>query len=386
MSGQEIYFNLNPVNFLIASGILQIFIVSGVLFFRKDGHLLASRLLAITLFIVGLHLTNLMLLDLNLDNMYPFLLWLPYSYLTAIGPLIFFYTKSLTENGFKISSKVLMHFVPVIIEWLLQVVQIIYSVKQDVIYYNTPTDFIISPVIYISAAISIFYYLKRSLAIIKNHEIWVLKNFSNVKEVTLAWLYKLIAYYRILWMLWIPVVIIFLLLFRFQLQYLGLVIIIYGLILSITYLTYWIGLEGLRRTNFIYVTRRDLPSENKSYTNLSEKEIKSHIAKVKQLMNDEKLYLNEHLNLRDFADKAAADPNLISYILNTHLHKNFYEFVNSYRIEEVKKKMNDPKYAHLKLMAIAYECGFNSKATFNRVFLKMEGVSPTAYKNRQSGL
>ncbi|MDN5214889.1 helix-turn-helix domain-containing protein [Fulvivirgaceae bacterium BMA12] len=386
MNGQEIYFNLNPVNFLIVSGILQIFIVSAVLFFRKDDQLHAGKLLAITLFIVGLHLTNLMLLDLNLDNMYPFLLWLPYSYLTAIGPLIFFYTKSRTENRFKISSKAWIHFVPVIIEWLLQVVQIIFSVKQDVIYYNTPTDFIISPIIYISAAISIFYYLKRSLAVIKNHEIWVLKNFSNVKEVTLAWLYKLIAYYRILWMLWIPVVIIFLLLFRFQLQYLGLVIIIYGLILSITYLTYWIGLEGLRRTNFIYITRRRLPSENKSYTNLSEKEIKSHIAKVKQLMNDEKLYLNEHLNLRDFADKAAADPNLISYILNTHLHKNFYEFVNSYRIEEVKKKMNDPKYAHLKLMAIAYECGFNSKATFNRVFLKMEGVSPTAYKNRQSRL
>ena len=386
MNNEEIYFNLNPVNFLIVSGIFQIFIVSGVLFFRKDDHVHAGRLLAITLFIVGMHLTKLMLLNLNLDNMFPFLLWLPYSYLTAIGPLIFLYTKSRTEADFKISGKEWINFAPVAVELVFQLIQIIYSISQNVIYYNTPTDFIISPIIYLSAAVSIFYYLRRSLVVIKNHEIWVMKNFSNVKEVTLEWLYKLISYYRILWMLWIPFVIMFLLLFRFQLQYLVLLVLSYGLILAITYLTYWIGLEGLRRMNFIYVARRDFPTENKSYTNLSEREIKTYIAKVKQLMNNEKLYLNEHLNLRDFAEKAVADPNLISYILNTHLNKNFYEFVNSYRIEEVKKKINDPKYAHLKLIAIAYECGFNSKATFNRVFLKVEGVSPTAYKKQQSSL
>jgi AraC-like DNA-binding protein len=60
--------------------------------------------------------------------------------------------------------------------------------------------------------------------------------------------------------------------------------------------------------------------------------------------------------------------------------KSFYDYVNERRIEEVKRKINDPKYSHLKLVEVAYECGFNSKATFNRVFKKIEGHSPTDYK------
>jgi hypothetical protein len=76
--GQEpTYFNWNPVNFLIISGLLQNFILSGILFFRRGDRPVASKILAVTIFIVSLHLANLMVLDTNLDNLFLAILWLP---------------------------------------------------------------------------------------------------------------------------------------------------------------------------------------------------------------------------------------------------------------------------------------------------------------------
>ena len=139
-----------------------------------------------------------MILDLNLDNRYPQLLRIPYSYLTAIGPLILLYTRSLLEKEFKISKQELILFLPVAVEFILQVTQITYSSINNILYYNTPADGIIAVLIYVFSAASTFYYSNRSLKTIRSHEKWVERNFSNSKGLTLAWLYKLLSYYRIL--------------------------------------------------------------------------------------------------------------------------------------------------------------------------------------------
>lgn len=97
----------------------------------------------------------------------------------------------------------------------------------------------------------------------------------------------------------------------------------------------------------------------------------------------EKIFLNENLSLREFALHLKADPNLISFILNNHLGGNFYDFVNRYRIEEVKNKLNNPEYKHLSLLGIALESGFNSKTTFNRVFKQVMGVTPTEFQKKR---
>ena len=97
-------------------------------------------------------------------------------------------------------------------------------------------------------------------------------------------------------------------------------------------------------------------------------------------MQKEKLYLHETLSLRTLANRLQLDPNLVSYVLNNIFHKSFYDYVNEFRIEEVKRKIDDPAYSHFKIVEIAYECGFNSKATFNRVFKKLTGKSPSEYK------
>ena len=78
-------------------------------------------------------------------------------------------------------------------------------------------------------------------------------------------------------------------------------------------------------------------------------------------------------------------PAHLSKVVNSGLDKNFNDFVNGYRVEAVKNKMSDPSTAHLTLLGIAYECGFNSKATFNRAFKKHAGVSPSAFLKASGG-
>ncbi len=379
---QPIYFNLNPVNFLIISGLLQNFILSGILFFRKSDNPTSSKILSVIIFIATLHLANLMVLDTNLDNLFPSILWLPYSYLAAVGPLIFLYTNSFVNSDFKMAKKYIPHFIPAAVELLFQVIQIANAANRNILYYNAPLYFHIVSVLYLWTAISIFYYLRLSLLLINNHESWVLKNYSNLKDITLAWLLKLISYYRILWMIWIPFILAFLLFFRFQLLYLIVVALLYFLMTILTYLTYWIGLEGLRRVNVVFLKPEITQSLNKNYNHLTTEEVKEYVQRIELAMVKEKLFLNENLSLRDLAKSVETDPNLVSFILNTGLKKNFYEFINSYRIEEVKARLNNPAYKHLTILGIALESGFNSKTSFNRVFKQLTGQTPSEFQKQ----
>jgi AraC-like DNA-binding protein len=166
-------------------------------------------------------------------------------------------------------------------------------------------------------------------------------------------------------------------------MYIAVVLILYLLMLILTYLTLWIGVEGVGRGTLVFVKPDENKTENKNFSKLGQEEVQRHIERIIQLMRGEKMYLNENLSLRELASQMKSDPNLISFILNKHLDSNFYDFINCYRIEEVKNKLSDPRYKHLSLLGIALESGFNSKTTFNRVFKQVTGVTPTEFQKKR---
>jgi AraC-like DNA-binding protein len=98
-----------------------------------------------------------------------------------------------------------------------------------------------------------------------------------------------------------------------------------------------------------------------------------------RFMNNEKPFLNPELSLPELADFLEISRNQLSAVINK-IHKiNFYEFVNRYRVAEVKKLMLDPSNKHLKLISLAYDAGFNSKASFYRIFKHFTGKTPTEF-------
>jgi AraC-like DNA-binding protein len=382
----EIKINLHALNFIIISGIVQSLVLALILLFYRTGNKMANRLIGAFVLICGLHFSWSLIIDTNLADIFKPVFWVPYSYLLAIGPLLFLYTKALTTIDFKIDAKASPHFLPVLFEVLIQLFFISLSIRSNTLVYDVPGFLIFRIVEFSGTAISILIYGKRCLSLIKAHEAWVVANFSNQKDITLTWLSKLIKYLLVLWIFWLAFELSFILFLQFQLHLLPVYLLLYILLGVITYSNYWIAIQTLIKSEVLTEKKSSsLPPDNANvYSRLTDDEIKRNADALSQLMQKEKLYLHETLSLRTLASKLQKDPNMVSYILNNFFHKSFYDYVNDFRIEEVKNKIDNPAYAHFKIVEIAYECGFNSKATFNRVFKKSTGKSPSEYKNRNA--
>lgn len=102
-------------------------------------------------------------------------------------------------------------------------------------------------------------------------------------------------------------------------------------------------------------------------------------------MDNERPYLDPELSLTDLARRLKTNTSVLSPVINAGTGKNFNDFVNQYRIEAFKRQALDPASQHLSLLGIALDCGFNSKATFNRAFRKLTGQSPREFVESTSG-
>jgi AraC-like DNA-binding protein len=121
------------------------------------------------------------------------------------------------------------------------------------------------------------------------------------------------------------------------------------------------------------------PSKQK----LADDKIGEIARKVIQIMEHEKLYQEPELTLQQLSDKLQFPYYLVSQAINEGMKKSFYDLINSYRIEEAKRLLLDPKSINYTVLSVGFEAGFNSKTTFNTVFKKFTGLTPTEYRDRQ---
>ena len=115
---------------------------------------------------------------------------------------------------------------------------------------------------------------------------------------------------------------------------------------------------------------------------LKKKDIDSYISKITRHMEEDKPFLNRELTILDVSKSLGIPRYFITEILNNYMGKNFYYLVNEYRVAEVKKRLMDPRFKHLTILAIAYDSGFNSKSSFNHIFKEMTGTTPSQYMSK----
>jgi len=101
-------------------------------------------------------------------------------------------------------------------------------------------------------------------------------------------------------------------------------------------------------------------------------------------LSDQILTTTDNLTLFSLAEMSRITPNYLSQVINLLEGKNFFDFINYYRVEEVKRVINSNQLNQFTLLGIAFECGFNSKAAFNRAFKKFTGITPSEFKNSRS--
>jgi len=134
--------------------------------------------------------------------------------------------------------------------------------------------------------------------------------------------------------------------------------------------------------NELFDPEKDEVGEKQKYEGYQlDDEIAAAYAKeAKDLMEKEKLYRNPDLTLPGLAKKLKLSANTLSQVLNGYCGQTFYNFVNSYRLEEVVSMMRDPKWDDKSVLELLLEAGFKSKSTFNPIFKKWTGKTPSEYR------
>ncbi len=120
------------------------------------------------------------------------------------------------------------------------------------------------------------------------------------------------------------------------------------------------------------------PKYNKS--GLKEPDVDRIATKIKQHVEDGKAYMHADFNIMRLCESIGESRHHVTEVLNNEMGSNFYGYINGYRVEAAKSMLVDKQYAHLTILGIGYDCGFNSKSSFNSVFKKMTGMTPSFYK------
>lgn len=160
-------------------------------------------------------------------------------------------------------------------------------------------------------------------------------------------------------------------------------------VVSITYLyLIFYSLLGRNRNINTYLQHKykDSLSIRKYTSSISESESTALFKKIQNIMETKELYRDSNLSLEFLSKQLSTNRTYISQIINENYKMNFYHFINEYRIEKVKRLIQSNRDNDYSIIEIAFEAGFNSKSTFNHVFKKIVGMTPSKYKKELSAL
>ena len=221
-------------------------------------------------------------------------------------------------------------------------------------------------------------YTVLSLRTLMKHKRQIKNNFSYTEKINLEWLFRLIIGLSLIWIL----------------VFLADDEIIFT---SVVLFVVFIGYYGIKQVGVFtnqpppeplpvpesskVIDSPVLPPEITKYENstLTDDQARHIHQRLVGLMEEEKLYLTPELTLAMVSERLAVHPNTLSQVINTWEQKNFFDYINTLRIEEFKERIHQPDNQKYTLLSLAFECGFNSKTSFNRNFKNLTGKSPSTY-------
>lgn len=382
---------------LTLPSIVQGLILAFILLFNFRNNRQANIFLAILLFAISFHsfryyvarrILSDFLIDLLNQPHYNFSnLFIPFSFILIIGPALYFYVKSLTSTNFQFGRKEMYHFLPAILVLVIYTILWLQNKQQHSHQSYSQTYLLFNSIEQMAGIIAGLVYNFYAFKLLHKHRKSLLEQFSNTNAISLGWLQIMMILLTLVWLGWFIIALFNIQFFSFVLDYIA----FYPLQIFLAIIIYIIGFAGFIQPQ-IYAPNMVPPlMVNKSHREAptlpspEEKTLQKkspHTHKIIQAMQNDKLYLNPTLTLNELARHLAISPKVLSQVLNNELNKNFHDFVNEYRVEEVKKRLTDVQYQHLTILGIAFDAGFNSKSTFNRIFLKFTQMSPKQYRNQ----
>lgn len=365
------------MQYLFLTGIILSAFHSFVLFSKNDKRL-SDYVLALWFCFSGISLFSFFLVYSDKHLIYPSLTVLGMPFPLLIGPLLLLYTKyQTTTNSFKKSD--LLHVFPFAIVFFLfvNIYFLPFESRSEILRSGgrgyEMQGFIKLLAIYISGMVYIPWSAKKLLDYKKN----INNQFSNTERINFNWLLYLIIGMAIVW-----IIILFVQDDRF----------IFG---AVSLFIIWMSYFGTKQVQIFRAN--SFPSEEEPHSDICEENnrdaetprysksslnveniLEIHAALIK-VLNEKQPYLNPELKLTDLAVLLGVHPNHLSQVINSQCGKSFYDLINERRIQEFIFRLKQKESKQYTLVALAFDCGFNSKASFNRNFKKYIQLTPSDY-------
>ena len=396
------------MNSLFIIGITQALFFSLFLITKRENQA-ANRLLVLLLILISFSLFLNYSYLTGLIRKIPFLIGVDNTFPFLYGPILYLYARLLISKNrdFRISD--LFHFTPFFL-YFLYVFFSFYlrdnSYKLDFLYRirnsEVPLDIIISN--FLKIIQSVLYFVL-TLKLIYNHQKSIIKEFSYTERISLNWLLVLTYSLTSVYILKLFGILLPLISNRFSSGeietitdisvILFIYIIAFGSIKQSDIFLKWHStkvkddklngnLQDYLKRSFSNVSPEEANIPKYAGSPLSEQESKHLMQKLLQHMTEERVYLQSELTIKDVADNLNVNTKYLSQVINEQLGQNFFNFINEYRVSEVKKRLSDNKFKHFSILGIALECGFNSKSSFNNIFKKTTGQTPSQYISAHS--
>lgn len=300
------------------------------------------------------------------------------------APLLFLYTKYITKDFNKFNPRDYLHAIPsislILVFLILKLQPDSTSISAELFYEKYKWLRMIYGWIFISLVI---YYVVSALRIVIQFKKQIKDNYSfNSYKISLDWLFVMIILF---------VFLILLIIISSVLYEQGMInakVYVFRHILELIHV-YALSIWGFHQKQLISVSTADLDVESEvdesssgKYvkSGLKSEDAKSYVENLIKYMDDSKVWKDSELSIAKLASQTSISKHQLSEVLNEYLGKNFYVFVNEYRVEYAKQLLMNKEYSNWSIIAIAYECGFNSKTAFNIFFKKHTQQTPSEFK------
>lgn len=377
---------------LFLLGAVQGVFLAAVLASRKHP-VVANRLLATLMLVFSLDLAAAVYHASGYYQVFPHLIGVDYPLAFLYGPLLLLYVTVLSTSKGHLKKKDGWHFVPFLLLVLYLLPFYAQSGADKLAFLNEsggryPHAEVMAWINH-AKMIHGLCYVALTFILLKQHRVRIKDTFTAIDRINLVWLRNLLV--GIVLLAGFTAVLYVLSLQR-PVPVLGLdpgALYDDFTLLGITVFVYAIGYMGLRQPAVIESSVAQ-PDASKPKAQAYEKsgmepEVAARYGEaLVTLMDTNKPYQEGDLTLQDLAEALGVSAHNLTEVINTQLGQNFYDFVNGYRVREVQERLADSRTDHLTLLAIGLEAGFNSKSTFNAVFKKHTGMTPSQYRKQRA--
>ncbi len=353
----------------------QLLLFGVFLFIRSQGKAVSNKMLGLFFLAKGISIID-MILRCNREfvvNNAPGLFFIAGSFDFLFGPTLYLYVKSVVFSKFKLKKTDLIHLVPFVL--YITFIVVTYLVYSPDVQRKFLSGGFFTTVFMYYGIWSIFHglvlmYMILILRVLVIYSGEIGNNYSNLKIINLKWLKIVIAGFACMWSFYLTNHMLYIVGAR-----MSMVLDLCGKLTLVGFSSFLI-LKVLDNPGII-------PGINPlkgTHEDGGKKISRDDLEKLMSYMKTEKPYLEPNLIIQELAERTSITQRRLSYIINTEFNKNFFDFINGYRINEAKALLAKPEAAKKTILEILYEAGFNSKSVFNSIFKKQTGCTPSEFK------